>query len=128
MNSNSSNKVNPLAEAQHDLKADDKCEVDHVEIASVNDRDTEKGISDKGINEKADIDEGFDPVVVKKLIRRVDWRLIPTLIAMFAISLIDRTNLGLARAANNVYMDKELRLDIGERYNIISASHQAFAK
>jgi len=64
------------------------------------------------------IDHGFDPHQVKKIIRKIDIRLIPILSAMYCISLIDRTNLSLARAANNVAMDHTLELTKGQRYTI----------
>ncbi|KLT43192.1 MFS general substrate transporter [Cutaneotrichosporon oleaginosum] len=52
--------------------------------------------------------------------RKVDWRLIPILSAMYCVSLIDRTNLSLARQANNMHMDKELGTNLGNRYSIIT--------
>lgn len=33
-----------------------------------------------------DIDEGFDPIAVKRTMRKVDWRLIPILAAMYTVS------------------------------------------
>lgn len=35
-------------------------------------------------------DEGFDPAVIKKIRRKIDWRLVPPLAALYAMSLIDR--------------------------------------
>jgi hypothetical protein len=67
-----------------------------------------------------DIDDGFDPELVKRTMRKVDWRLIPILIAMYTISLIDRTNLSTARAANMVKMDREIGTGSGQRYTIIT--------
>jgi hypothetical protein len=81
-----------------------------------------------------DIDEGFDPAEVKHTLRRVDWRLIPILAAMYTVSAlhrvlvltiqvsaIDRANLSLARAANKVAMDKDLGLaGTNNRYSIIT--------
>lgn len=48
--------------------------------------------------------------------RRIDIRLLPILGIMYSISLIDRTNLGLALVAG---LEEELGLDIGNRYTII---------
>lgn len=48
--------------------------------------------------------------------RRVDLRLLPILGVMYSISLIDRTNLGLALVAG---MQEDLGLDVGARYTII---------
>ncbi|BEI80882.1 hypothetical protein CcaverHIS002_0200420 [Cutaneotrichosporon cavernicola] len=68
-----------------------------------------------------DIDEGFDPDEVKRVTRKVDWRLIPMLVLMYAISLIDRTNLSVARTANNDKFDKELGTGgTNNRYSIIT--------
>ncbi|KAL2206912.1 MFS general substrate transporter [Sarocladium strictum] len=51
-----------------------------------------------------------------KLVRRIDLRLLPILGVMYSISLIDRTNLGLAVVAG---MDTDLGLAVGDRYTII---------
>lgn len=70
------------------------------------------------------IDEGFDPHEVNRTVRKVDMRLIPILSAMYCISLIDRTNLSLARAANKLQMNWDLDLankdgsSIGNRYGL----------
>lgn len=89
----------------------------HVEYADIEhkaDDDAEHG------HLNANIDEGFDPAFVTRTTRKVDWRLIPILTAMYCVSLIDRTNLSLARQANNMYMDKELGTNLGSRYSIIT--------
>jgi len=57
----------------------------------------------------------YDAVNEKKLIRRVDWRLLPILGALYSISLIDRTNISNARVAG---MAKDLQLTVGNRYTI----------
>jgi len=61
-------------------------------------------------------DFGFSPDEQKKIIRRIDRRLVLTVGAMYCISLMDRTNLG---AANIAGMGTDLVL-IGDRYSIIS--------
>jgi hypothetical protein len=48
--------------------------------------------------------------------RRIDGRLLPILGLMYSVSLVDRTNLGLALVAG---MEEDLGLGIGSRYNII---------
>jgi hypothetical protein len=53
-------------------------------------------------------------------VRKVDWRLIPILTAMYCVSLIDRTNLSLARQGNEMHMDRELGTNQGNRYSIIT--------
>ncbi|ETN39115.1 uncharacterized protein HMPREF1541_05337 [Cyphellophora europaea CBS 101466] len=52
----------------------------------------------------------------KRVIRKIDWRLLPILGLMYSISLVDRTNLGLALVAG---MEEDLGLHIGNRYTII---------
>ncbi|PPQ64941.1 hypothetical protein CVT26_015661 [Gymnopilus dilepis] len=54
---------------------------------------------------------------VKATIRKVDWRVLPLLGTLSALSLIDRSNLGLART---VGMDHDLHLNIGSRYSVVS--------
>ncbi|KAF8963681.1 major facilitator superfamily domain-containing protein [Flammula alnicola] len=54
---------------------------------------------------------------IKSLIRKVDWRILPLLGMLSALSLIDRSNLGLARTAG---MDHDLRLHIGSRFSVVS--------
>lgn len=51
----------------------------------------------------------------RRIIRRVDWHVLPWLAILYAWSLIDRTNMGNARIEG---MQRELRLDIGARYSI----------
>lgn len=48
--------------------------------------------------------------------RRIDYRLLPILGLMYSISLIDRTNLGLAMVAG---MAEDLDLMLGSRYTIV---------
>ena len=60
--------------------------------------------------------QALSPEEQKKLIRRIDLRLVVTLGFMYCVSLMDRTNLGIAVVAG---MGVDLRLDIGERYSII---------
>jgi hypothetical protein len=46
-----------------------------------------------------------DMLFISVFRRRVDWRMLPLLGLLYAIALIDRTNLGIARAAG---MDRDL--------------------
>jgi hypothetical protein len=94
----------------------EKAVIDHVEYDNNDDLKHEGGVPGR----VHDIDHGIDPTVLKRLRRRVDLRLIPILSLMYFISLVDRTNLAIARAANNVYMDKELELNVGDRYSLIT--------
>ncbi|KAF8918208.1 major facilitator superfamily domain-containing protein, partial [Mucidula mucida] len=49
--------------------------------------------------------------------RRVDLRLLPLLGLLYALALIDRTNLGIARVTG---LDHDLKLSVGARYSIVS--------
>lgn len=97
------------------MHQDDK----HPEVDTIEYADSEKGVVPRTPPVVIDIDEGYDPQFVKATMRKVDWRLIPPLIAMYCISSIDRKNVSLARAANGEAMQREL--DLGTyRYNIIT--------
>ncbi|TEB20276.1 MFS general substrate transporter [Coprinellus micaceus] len=63
------------------------------------------------------LDAHYDPALVARVKRKIDWRMLPLLGFVYSISLIDRTNLGVARIAG---MQQDLHLDIGERYSIAS--------
>jgi len=56
-----------------------------------------------------------DPREAKRIIRKVDRRLLPILGALYSIALIDRINVSAARVAG---MDADLGLSIGHRYTI----------
>jgi hypothetical protein len=82
-----------------------------------NNPDTEKAMTDhleKAIlaSHESNGDE-LSPSEEKKIIRKIDRRLITALGLMFAVSLMDRTNLASANIAG---MAKELELDQGFRY------------
>lgn len=57
----------------------------------------------------------FDKHEEKKLIRRIDRRLLPMLGVLYSIALIDRVNISAARISG---MEEDLRLDIGNRYTV----------
>lgn len=59
--------------------------------------------------------ENFDPHAVKKIRRKVDFRLLPILTIMYAVSLMDRTNMGNLAIAG---MRKDLNILTGLGYNI----------
>ena len=88
--------------------ADKDYNVDTVEALGK----TETTESDKVIDERIN---RFTPEEQKKIIRRIDRRLVLTLGFLYCVSLMDRTNLGIASVAGMGY---DLIL-IGERYNII---------
>ncbi|BEJ12440.1 hypothetical protein CspHIS471_0209000 [Cutaneotrichosporon sp. HIS471] len=89
------------------------------EIHHIDNYDDEKGSPPENHDAYVDIDHGYDQEFIHRTTRKIDWRLIPPLIAMYCISSIDRKNVSLARAANKEAMQTEL--DLGSsRYNIIT--------
>ncbi|KAF2227509.1 major facilitator superfamily domain-containing protein [Elsinoe ampelina] len=75
-----------------------------------------KGESDSETDYDARIN-AFSPEQQKKIIRRIDIRLVSTLGFMYCVSLMDRTNLGIAAVAGMSY---DLALTVGARYSIIT--------
>ncbi|KAL3466756.1 major facilitator superfamily domain-containing protein [Aspergillus heterothallicus] len=51
----------------------------------------------------------------RALVRRIDWHVLPVLCVVFALSLLDRTNISSAYIAG---MAQDLELTVGARYNI----------
>jgi len=88
--------------------ADEKANESLHEHAGVNGSGTATPVSDDYPGKGTDME--------RKLVRKIDLRLIPALGFMYACSLIDRTNLPNARVTG---MDRELGTNIGNRYTII---------
>lgn len=53
----------------------------------------------------------------KRLVRKIDFRLLPVLACIYSFALIDRVNLPNARIAG---MDEDLQLSVGNRYTLIT--------
>lgn len=64
--------------------------------------------SDSELNEH---DRAFE----KRVLRKVDRRLLPILGALYCIALVDRNNISVARISG---LDEDLALDIGNRASI----------
>ena len=58
-----------------------------------------------------------DDKETRRIIRRIDLRLLPILAAMYSFCLIDRTNVANARVAG---ANEDLGLNIGSRYSIVT--------
>ncbi|KAJ7783325.1 major facilitator superfamily domain-containing protein [Mycena metata] len=82
-------------------------------------------------SEKADVEEvehaelqvrDVDPEFERKTIRRVDWRLLPLMSALYAVALIDRTNLSVKfpNSARTAGMAVDLDLTVSNRYSTVS--------
>lgn len=56
-------------------------------------------VKDTSASNSVDIVEsqGFDEKATKKLVRRLDWHLIPFLSLIYLLCFLDRTNIGNAR-------------------------------
>ncbi|KAF8168456.1 high-affinity nicotinic acid transporter [Crassisporium funariophilum] len=86
-------------------------------------RSSDVKVEDIGKIEAPALDAHYDPAVVARTFpelycrRKIDWRMLPLLGMLYAVALIDRTNLGIARIAG---MERDLKLYVGERYSIAS--------
>ncbi|CAM1502709.1 Fc.00g074850.m01.CDS01 [Cosmosporella sp. VM-42] len=69
---------------------------------------------DSTLSRDSEDDFGFSPAEQRKIIRRIDRRLVVTVGALYCVSLMDRTNMS---AANIAGMSVELVLT-GNRYNV----------
>ncbi|KAF5380625.1 hypothetical protein D9615_004540 [Tricholomella constricta] len=67
--------------------------------------------------EQVSEEEEYSPELVRKTLWKVDLHMLPLLGLLYAVALIDRTNLGIARIAG---MEKDLKLYVGDRYSIAS--------
>ncbi|KZW02805.1 MFS general substrate transporter [Exidia glandulosa HHB12029] len=85
--------------------------------ASIEKQPSLEKVEEAKLNALSNPEDAYDPKFVKRTIRKVDFRLLPILGALYAFSLIDRTNISLARV---VGAQQELGLDIGARYSIIA--------
>jgi len=56
----------------------------------------------------------FDPKETKRILRKVDFRLIPVLAVLYLLAFLDRSNIANARVAG---MNQELELT-GQQYNM----------
>lgn len=75
------------------------------------------GYASKTDSVVGDDDPVYSPEEQRKIIHRIDRRLVSTVGAMYCISLMDRTNLSAAAIAG---MTKDLKLSVGFRYSIIT--------
>jgi MFS family permease len=55
----------------------------------------------------------------RRILRKIDLHLLPLIVGLHAISLVDRTNISVARISG---MDKDLDLDVGERVSIVTST------
>lgn len=70
---------------------------------------------DSGVSGEAQCEE----INERRILRKIDFRLLPIVVALHAISLVDRTNISVARISG---MDDDLQLDTGERASIVTST------
>ena len=64
-----------------------------------------------------------DPHMERRVLRKIDFRLLPILGALYTIALIDRTNISVARISG---LDDDLDLKIGNRASVVLLVHLAY--
>lgn len=57
-----------------------------------------------------------DPHMERRVLRKIDFRLLPILGALYTIALIDRTNISVARISG---LDDDLDLKVGNRASVV---------
>src|SRR5689334_4783030 len=83
------NKLSPLhtkSASVTNMSSDDEYKPGTVQ----KERDGVAATNDRGVDAEA-----FAEIEEKKLMRKIDWRLLPILGALYSISLIDRTNVSI---------------------------------
>jgi hypothetical protein len=94
--------VKSSAQAESVRVSHEKQDVDHLEKS-----------------ERASIrEEESDPVEARKIIRKIDYRILPLLILLYTLTFLDRVNIGNARLWN---MEKDLKMT-GNQYNLVVMS------
>lgn len=98
----------------HDSRSSMPEKVEHKEADYFDEElgDTQKNLNTRRHVEKLTPDQKR---LEAKVMRKVDWRLIPILGLLYSVAGLDRVNLSNARVAG---MNKDLRFDIGDRYSI----------
>ncbi|KAL1845109.1 hypothetical protein VTK73DRAFT_1119 [Phialemonium thermophilum] len=86
----------PLARPSSEHSVSEKRDVSHVEASDA-------------------IEEEEDPIEAKRVLRKIDWRLIPLLMFLYTLTFLDRVNIGNARLWN---LEKDLGMT-GYDYNIV---------
>ncbi|KAF8633402.1 hypothetical protein AX17_004573 [Amanita inopinata Kibby_2008] len=89
-----------------------------VYTRKMNDSPSEKADNGEAITaDPTALDHRLQQSLERKILRQIDLRLLPMLALMYALAVIDRANIGVARI---VGMDKDLQISIGSRYSIVT--------
>jgi hypothetical protein len=84
-----------------DIKKDHRGSSEHIEYQA-NDLEIKQGGTGARLSEHQAVVDSFTDAEKKKIVRHVDRRLVLTLGVLYAVSLMDRTNLGAAAIAGQV--------------------------
>lgn len=94
-------------------------DVKHVE--HLQDGGKDHGLNVKAILNNHDVEatqpDEFEKSEARRIVRKIDFRLLPVLACIYSFALIDRVNLPNARIAG---MDEDLQLSVGNRYTLIT--------
>lgn len=71
----------------------------------------EKGVFNPNETTHSDSLEALDHAAEKRLVRKIDWRLLPPLMILFLLAFIDRINIGNAKIQG---MTKDLKMTGGD--------------
>ena len=69
-----------------------------------------------------------DPHMERRVLRKIDFRLLPILGALYTIALIERTNISVARISG---LDDDLDLKVGNRASVVllvSVFHHSYMR
>lgn len=66
----------------------------------------------------------FDPVEERRIVRKIDWRILPLLILLYTLTFLDRVNIGNARLWN---LERDLNMT-GNQYNLIVMGECSIAR
>ncbi|KFZ15703.1 hypothetical protein V502_05446 [Pseudogymnoascus sp. VKM F-4520 (FW-2644)] len=84
---------------------------DNETSSTVEQLETKFSTPEAQLTDALQLGDDLDAKVVRKLIRKIDLRIMPALGMLYAVSLIDRVNLSVARIAG---MDDDLQLSVGD--------------
>jgi hypothetical protein len=66
-----------------------------------------RSIEDSKLQKQTQTEPDHDATEAKKIIRKINWRLIPLLVFLYALTFLDRVNIGNARLWN---LEKDLHM------------------
>lgn len=86
-----------------------------IELTASQEKDGFDHLEDLGRQAEPEQAEEVDPEEARRIIRKVDYRLIPMLMLMYTLTFLDRVNIGNARLWN---LEEDLGMT-GYDYNIV---------